>query len=66
MKRLIFALWLCVGAIPALAQNSQGQNNNSQGDHHAAPAPLIGAGIPVALAVGGVLAGAGLIRRRKR
>lgn len=29
----------------------------------AAPAPLIGAGLPVALAVGGVLLGARLIKR---
>jgi hypothetical protein len=33
---------------------------------HAAPAPLLGFGIPSALAVGGVLLGAGYLARKRR
>jgi hypothetical protein len=77
-KVVLFAMWLCIGAMPALSQNSQGQNNNNQGQNNnnqgqnnnnqgyrTAPAPLIGVGIPVALAVGGVLLGSKLLKRRR-
>ena len=69
MKILLLTLWLCVAAVPVFAQNSQGQNNNqgqNGGGVHAAPADLIGVGIPSALAVGGVLLGARLLGRRRR
>jgi hypothetical protein len=67
MKTLTLLLWLCIGVVPAFA-GDQGQNNNDQGQnggYHGAPAPVIGFGIPVILAVGGVLLGAKLLRRRK-
>ena len=65
-KVLLLSAWLCIGAASAFAQNNQNGNNQGQnGNYHAAPAPLIGAGIPVALAVGGVLLGAKLLKRRK-
>ena len=47
-----------LATLPAIAQNQNGQrqnNNNQGGGYHGAPAPLIGAGIPVFLVVGGVL-----------
>jgi hypothetical protein len=50
--------------MPAIAQNNQGQNNNQSG-HHSAPAPLIGIGPPVVVAVGGVLLGIKLLKRRQ-
>jgi len=70
IKVVLFAIWLCVGMIPAFAQsgnnNDQGQNNNNQGQNtQRAPAPLIGLGIPAALAVGGVLLGAKLLNRKR-
>jgi hypothetical protein len=70
MKAALLAVSICLSALPALAQNqggnNQGQNNNNQGGGlHAAPAPLLGAGIPAALAIGGVLLGAKFLRRRR-
>jgi hypothetical protein len=64
MKILLLALWLCIGAVPAFAQN-QNQNQN-QTTYRSAPAELIGVGIPTTLAVGGVLLGAWLLQRRRR
>jgi hypothetical protein len=70
MTAALFALWLCFFAVPAFAQdsqgqNDQGQNNNDQGENYqGAPAPLLGVGIPVILAVGGVLLGRHLLRRK--
>jgi hypothetical protein len=67
-------MWLVIGVMPAFSQNNQGQNNqgqNNQGQNNnnqgrkSAPAPLIGVGIPVALAVGGVLLGGKLLKRRR-
>jgi hypothetical protein len=61
----LLCTYLCLCALPAVAQNSQGQNNNNQGGgHHGAPAPLIGAGIPALLGVGGVLLGRKLLKRK--
>jgi hypothetical protein len=62
IKILLMSAWLSIGA-SAFAQNQNGQGGN--GGYHGAPAPLIGAGVPVALAVGGVLLGAKLLKRRK-
>jgi len=63
MKVVFLSLWILMEAVPALA-NAVGIPNGGVGhsrgignQFHAAPAPLIGAGIPVALAVGGVLLG---------
>ena len=68
-KVLLVSAWLCIGAASAFAQNQNGQggNQNGQGGSgvHAAPAPLIGLGIPAVLAVGGVLIGAKLLKRRR-
>ena len=68
IKVLLISAWLCIGAASAFAQqNGQGGNQNGQGGNgvHAAPAPLIGLGIPAVLAVGGVLIGAKLLKRRR-
>jgi hypothetical protein len=74
MKRLTLTLiiWLCLAAVPVFADpggvpnggvgNGKGNGNSL----HAAPAPQIGLGIPSTLAVGGVLLGASLLRRRRR
>lgn len=68
MKKLTLITWLCLSVLPAFAQQS---GNNSPSPCTAvscrgAPAPLLGLGIPSALAVGGVLLGAKLFRRRRR
>ena len=68
MKVLLLSIWLSLGAISAFAGdgNGQGQNNNNQGGGvHAGPAPLLGVGIPAALAIGGVLLGAKLLKRKR-
>jgi hypothetical protein len=71
MKVLLVSLWILLGALPAFAGggNDQGQNGNGQGQNggglHAAPAPLLGLGIPSALAIGGVLLGAKFLRRKR-
>jgi hypothetical protein len=73
MKMLTIIIWLCLGAAPVFADpggvpNGGVGNGNGNGNlnHEAAPAPPIGVGIPSALAVGGVLLGASLLRRRRR
>ena len=76
MKRLTLIAWVCLSVIPAFAQGNQGgngqgnqggngQGQNGGGGYHGAPAPLLGLGIPSAAAVGGVLLGAKLLRRRR-
>ena len=67
MKAILLAMWLCIGVVPAFAaQNGQGQNNNQQDQgRRGAPAPLIGLGVPAALAVGGVLLGSKLLKSRR-
>jgi len=72
MKTPLLSIWLSLAAVSAFATgNNQGQNNIDQGQnnqgsgYHAAPAPLIGFGIPAALAVGGVLLGAKLLKRKR-
>jgi hypothetical protein len=71
MKRLTLILWLCLSASPVLADpggvpNGGVGNGNGNENHMGAPAPLLGFGIPSALAVGGVLLGAKLFGRRRR
>jgi hypothetical protein len=62
MKPLaLAAIGLCLSALPALAACS-----TAVGCIHGAPAPIIGAGIPALLGVGGVWLGRKLLRRRKR
>jgi hypothetical protein len=73
MKIMLISLWLCMSAASAFAQ-SVGANVSVAGVSadanvrvtRGAPAPLIGLGIPAALAVGGVLFGAKFLRRRRQ
>ena len=72
MKAVLLSLWILLGAMPAFADRGgipNGGVGNGRGDGnqvHGAPAPLLGIGIPSALAIGGVLLGAKLLRRRRR
>ncbi len=61
MKTVFLGLWLCLNAIPALAQCSAAVGCS----HVGAPAPLLGLGIPSALGIGGVLLGAKLLKRKR-
>jgi hypothetical protein len=72
MKPLLLAIWLFVGLAPAFAADSGHANIAADSDHghngfghHSAPAPLIGLGIPSALAIGGALFAAKLLKRRR-
>jgi len=69
MKAALLAICLCIGAMPVFAAD-HGHGNVSDhtggiGRHKPAPAPLVGLGIPVALAVGGVLFGAKFLNRKR-
>ena len=81
MKILALSLWVLFSAMPAFAHPGGERNGGFGHDRgygvghereddgnrmHAAPAPLIGLGIPSALAVGGVLLGARLLGRKRR
>ena len=70
LKALALSLWLVLSAIPALAQTTTAVPTPSSCGATAvcrgAPAPLIGAGIPVAVAIGGVLLGAKILKRRRK
>ena len=63
MRSLAVAIWLCVNAATAA---QAGPTCSACGIIHPAPAPMIGAGIPAFLVVGGVLVGAMLVTRRRR
>jgi hypothetical protein len=66
MKGLTLITWLCLSTIPALAQTTAAVSPCATAVCRSAPAPLIGLGLPAAFAVGGVLLGAKLLRRRRR
>jgi hypothetical protein len=69
MKGLTLIIWLCLGTVPALAQNAATTSAVPSPCAAAvcrAPAPLIGLGLPAAFAVGGVLLGAKLLKRSRR
>ena len=66
MKASAIAILLCLGAMPALAQTASRPSPSVPPTVRPGPAPLIGLGIPVGLAVGGVLVGAKLLRRKRR
>ena len=72
MRALAVSLWISLRSIPAFADpggvpnGGVGQDNGSGNLVHAAPAPLLGFGIPSALAIGGVLLGAKLLGRRRQ
>jgi hypothetical protein len=71
MKALLISLWVLLGAVPVLADPGRipnggvGQGRGNGNVVHAAPAPLLGLGIPSALAIGGVLLGAKFLRRKR-
>lgn len=70
MKRLALTIWLSLSAVPAFAQTTPtavpAPSTCATAVHCSAPAPLIGLGLPAAFAVGGVLLGVKLLRRRRR
>jgi hypothetical protein len=66
MKTIFAIMWLCLSAVPALADYATSSSGPSVSARRSAPAPLIGLGVPVVLAVGGVLVGAKLVRRRRK
>jgi hypothetical protein len=72
MKILLLSMWLCIGAAPVFANpggvpnGGVGKGNGFGNFKHEAPAPLLGVGIPTALAVGGVLLGGKILGRRRR
>jgi hypothetical protein len=67
MKGLTLLVWLGLSALPAFAQTAETTSTIPPCSAcKAAPAPLIGLGLPAAFAVGGVLLGAKLLRQRRR
>jgi hypothetical protein len=68
MKRLAIIIWLSLNAVPALAQTTAAPTPSpcATAVCRGAPVPLIGLGLPAAFAVGGVLLGAKLLKRRRR
>jgi hypothetical protein len=63
MKKLVVvAMWLALSVFPVLAAPSPCAAVACR----AAPAPLLGAGIPSAIAIGGTLLGAKFWRRKKK
>ena len=65
MKAAAIAMFLCLGAMPALAQTANRPSPSVPPTVRPGPAPLIGLGIPIALAVGGVLVGAKFLSRKR-
>ena len=68
MKLLTLIMWICLSGGPAFAQNAAAVSTIPLPclTCRSAPAPLIGLGLPAALAVGGVLLGAKFLRRRRQ
>jgi hypothetical protein len=62
MRSLAVASWLCV----AMASAPATAGGFCWFDCKPAPAPEIGAGVPVALAIGGVLLGVMFLTRRRK
>ena len=69
MRSLAVAVWLCIG-VPSMAEAQPPDRLRPIPFPipivHPAPAPVIGAGIPAFLVVGGVLLGARLVKRWPR
>ena len=70
MRPLAVAVWLCIMAATAAQAGPPPPPPHippppPPPPHHVVPAPEIDAGIPALLAVGGVLLGAQLLRRRR-
>ena len=69
MMRLALALCLCVMAAEANAGANCAHSQSWQcdiGDLVGAPAPVLGSGVPVVLAIGGVLLATRFLARRRR
>ncbi len=64
MRSLTIAILLCIGAVMSI--ESADALLLPCTACKAAPAPAIGAGVPALLAVGGILFGANLLRRRRQ
>jgi hypothetical protein len=66
MKAALLILWLGFAATSAFAQTAVDTSTvDAARRYRSAPAPLIGLGIPAALAVGGVLVVAKLLKRNR-
>jgi hypothetical protein len=71
MKGPLLSLLILLTAASAFANpggipnGGVGQGNGNGNAVHSAPAPLLGAGIPAAIAIGGVLLGAKFLRRKR-
>jgi uncharacterized membrane protein len=62
MRQILLAIVFVMAAMPAFA-DIVGWTTTEE-THHSAPAPLIGAGLPVAMIVGGAWIGYRLLKRR--
>ena len=66
MKTILLILWLGLSAASAFAQTVVDTSTvDAAKRYRGAPAPLIGLGIPAALAVGGVLVAAKFLNRNR-
>ena len=65
MRHILWAVVFVMVALPALA-DTVGWITTGEETHHAAPAPLIGAGLPIAIIVGGAWVGYRALKRRRR
>jgi hypothetical protein len=63
MHQISLAIVFVMAAMPAFA-DTVGWITTGEETHHGAPAPLIGAGLPVAMIVGGAWIGYRLLKRR--
>jgi uncharacterized membrane protein YedE/YeeE len=63
MRAMLGAICLVMAAAPAWATNCGHANSDPA---CAGPAPLLGLGIPAAVAVGGALFGARLLKKKKK
>ena len=68
MTKLALVVSFCLSALPAFAEPYPHPSPCAASAcyHRSAPAPLIGLGVPVAIAVGGVLLGAKLLGRNRQ
>jgi hypothetical protein len=67
MNMLTLIAWICLSTIPALAQTTTTSATPLPcSTCRSGPAPLIGFGLPAALAVGGVLLGFRSLKRTRR
>ena len=62
MRQMLLIVFV-MGALPAFADTA-GWITTGEETHHPAPAPLIGAGLPIAIIVGGAWLGYRALKRR--